>query len=129
MGLDEFFMPFLPNQTTRESNLILVANNELVLHRMKAYYALNADIKAIATEATIHTRTALAEHKSMEGTDIGVSHFPRSARWLCVIQQLVAAGAGTVLRIHPIKRETCLLMLAPVGTLAVPRALVHGGTG
>jgi hypothetical protein len=35
---------------------------------MKAYYALNADIKAIATEATIHTRTALAEHKSMEGT-------------------------------------------------------------
>ena len=67
MGLDEFFMPFLPNQTTRESNLILVANNELVLHCMKAYYALNADIKAIATEATIHTRTALAEHKSMEG--------------------------------------------------------------
>jgi len=95
---------------------------------MKAYYALNADIKAIATEATITIRTALAEHRSMEGTDIGVSHSPRSARWLCFIQ-LVATGAGPVLRIHPIKRETRLLMLAPVGTLTVPRALVHGDNG
>ena len=102
-----------------------------MLHRTKAYYALNADIKAITTEATITIRTALAEHRSMEGTDIGVSHFPRSARWQCFIQLgiLVATGAGPVLRIHPIKRETRLLMLAPVGTLTVPRALVHGGNG